>query len=334
MVFEADGAHLWTAAFASDRVAKVAAESGAIVSRVDVRPAGASTDEMRGPRGLALHPVTGRLYVLNKLRESISVVDTLATTPAVNAEVSLSAHEPLPAEVKAGRGYLFDARLSGNGLVSCGICHIDADRDGLAWDLGVPDGALQTVLGANLSVHDTTPRTRVMHPMKGPMTTQTLRGLEGGAPFHWRGDKPGIADFNPTSEFLMVGSRSPRRTWRIWRLYLMTLRHHPNPNRNLDRTLPATLGERKSARRPGSLQQPQQVPLHHLPRLPGRIGQQPRPAAGDRSDPTSQDAAAAHRLSAQLPQSEGRRGIAERIWAPPRRHRVRDATVHPTSSTT
>lgn len=242
MVFEADGAHLWTAAFASDRVAKVAADSGAIVARVDVRPPGADTDEMRGPRGLALHPGTGRLYVLNKLRESLSVIDTQAPTPAVIAEISLSAHEPLPPEVKAGRGYLFDARLSGNGLVSCGICHIDADRDGLAWDLGVPDGALQTVLGANLSVHDTTPRTRVMHPMKGPMTTQTLRGLEGGAPFHWRGDKPAIADFNSTFEHLMGGEQISAEDMADLEAYLMSLRHHPNPNRNLDRTLPTVLG--------------------------------------------------------------------------------------------
>jgi DNA-binding beta-propeller fold protein YncE len=243
IVFEADGAHLWTAAFASDRVARVAAGDGTVVDRVDVRTGGTGeSDEMRGPRGLALHPVSGRLYVLNKLRESVSVIDTLAAEPGVVSEVRLSAHDPLPPAVKAGRGYLFDARLSGNGLVSCGICHIDADRDGLAWDLGDPAGVLQTVLGANLSVHDTTPRTRVMHPMKGPMTTQTLRGMQGGAPFHWRGDKPSIADFNSTFSNLLGGEEIDADDMEDMTAYLLSLRHHPNPNRNLDRSLPTVFG--------------------------------------------------------------------------------------------
>ena len=241
--FESDGAHLWTAAFASDRVARIDASSGNVLTRVDLRPGGADSAEMRGPRGLALQESTGRLFVLNKLRESLSIVDTTAPVPAVTEEISLSVHEPLPAEVKAGRGYLFDARLSGNGLVSCGICHLDADRDGLAWDLGDPAGALLTVLGANLSVHDSTPRTRVMHPMKGPMVTQTLRGLKGIAPFHWRGDKPGIADFNPTFSHLMGGEEISAEDMADLEAYLMTLQNHPNPNRNLDRTLPATLGD-------------------------------------------------------------------------------------------
>ncbi len=34
-----------------------------------------------------------------------------------------------------------------------------------------------------------------MHPMKGPMVTQTLRGMAGNAPFHWRGDKGGYRGF-------------------------------------------------------------------------------------------------------------------------------------------
>jgi mono/diheme cytochrome c family protein len=242
MEFEADGAHVWTAAFASDRVARVRATDGAVLARVDLRAAGEGTEEMRGPRGLALQTATGRLYVLNKLKESVSVIDTQAAEPAVVAEVALSPHEPLPPNIKSGRGYLYDARLSGNGLVSCGICHMDADRDGLAWDLGVPDGPMLTVLGANLSVHDTTPRSRVMHPMKGPMTTQTLRGMAGGAPFHWRGDRPGIADFNPTFADLLGGEQISAEDMADLEAYLLSLRHHPNPNRNLDRTLPAVLG--------------------------------------------------------------------------------------------
>ena len=238
LAFEADGQALWTAAFASDRVARIDAATGNVLTRVDVRIGGGDSDVMRGPRGLVLHPSNGRLYVLNKLAESLSVIDTQAITAAVIGEVALSDHEPLPPQVKQGRGYLFDARLSGNGTVSCGICHLDADRDGLAWDLGDPSGEMMTVLGQNLSVHDLTPRPRVMHPMKGPMTTQTLRGMQDGAPFHWRGDRATIADFNPTFPNLMGGEEIDDDDMAALTAYLMTLQHHPNPNRNIDRSLP------------------------------------------------------------------------------------------------
>ena len=109
---------------------------------------------------------------------------------AVLAEVPVASHDPMPAMVREGRGFLFDARLSGNGMASCASCHLDADRDGLAWDLGDPGGNMITVTGRNNSIHDPTPRPRVMHPMKGPMTTQTLRGMQGHKIFHWRGDRP------------------------------------------------------------------------------------------------------------------------------------------------
>lgn len=244
MVFEGDGAALWVAAFASDRVARVNAVTGAILQRVDVRPLGGDSGVMRGPRGLALDEVRGRLYVLHKLAEKVGVIDLNVGTPEQVAEVDLSGHEPLTAQVKHGRGYLYDARLSGNGTVSCGVCHLDADRDGLAWDLGDPGGSMQTVLGANHSAHDFTLRPRTLHPMKGPMTTQTLRGMQAGAPFHWRGDKPGIEDFNSTFPNLMGGELIDEDDMEALKAYLMTLRHHPNPNRNLDRSLPSSFGGR------------------------------------------------------------------------------------------
>lgn len=242
VVFNADGTVVWTAAFASDRVAKVDATTGAVLERVDVRLGGGDSDRMRGPRGLALDAGAGRLYVLNKLAETVSVIDVNAAVPVVVAEVELSGHEPLSTQVKEGRGYLYDARLSGNGTVSCGVCHLDGDRDGLAWDLGDPGGVMQTVLGANLSVHDLTLRPRALHPMKGPMTTQTLRGMQDGAPFHWRGDKPSIADFNATFADLMGGEQIAEPDMAALTAYVMTLRHHPNPNRNLDRSLPNAFG--------------------------------------------------------------------------------------------
>lgn len=242
LVFSSDGNTLWIAAFASDRIAKLNAEDASVQARVDLRiGADSSSAAMRGPRGLVLDEAGQRLFVLNKLAHTVSVVST--DTLAVMQEIPISVFNATPTAVKEGRGYLLDARLSGNGTVSCGTCHFDADRDGLAWDLGDPGGQLVTVLGANLSVHDSTPRPRVMHPMKGPMTTQTLRGMQDGAPFHWRGDRATIADFNPTFDLLMGGAQISSEDMLSLTSYLQSIVNHPNPNRNSDRSLPTSFGD-------------------------------------------------------------------------------------------
>jgi YVTN family beta-propeller protein len=230
--------HAWVAAFASDRVAKVDTSTGNVLATVDVRRDGGSSSSMRGPRALVLNPSGTRLYVLNKISDSVTVID--ANTNSLLEEVPLTRMDAMPAFLRAGRGFLFDARFSGNGTASCAACHIDADRDGLAWDLGNPSGEMVTVQGANLSVHDLTPRGRVMHPMKGPMVTQTLRGMENGAPFHWRGDRPTLQSFNPTFDRLMGGSELASADIDKMAAYLLSLRNHPNPNREKSGALPPT----------------------------------------------------------------------------------------------
>ena len=59
---------------------------------------------------------------------------------------------PEPAEVVAGRRFLYDARLSSSrGNVSCAGCHIFGDMDHLSWDLGHPEGLSKTVPNAYIS---------------------------------------------------------------------------------------------------------------------------------------------------------------------------------------
>ncbi len=240
IVFEAAGGSAWICAFGSDRIARVNTSTGAVETSVDIRTGDPDSKFMRGPRGLALNEADGKLFVLNKLANTISVIDT--ATASVMAEVETGTHDPMPLEVKQGRGYLFDARLSGNGTVSCATCHLDADRDGLAWDLGNPAGSMVTTMGANEVIHDSRPRSRHSHPMKGPMVTQTLRDIGDGAPFHWRGDKPTIQSFNSTFENLMGGELQTAEDMDLLAAYIKSLTNHPNPNRNLDRTLPSTFG--------------------------------------------------------------------------------------------
>ncbi|WP_309386484.1 cytochrome c peroxidase [Cerasicoccus frondis] len=229
---------LWVAAFGSDRLARLSYD-GEVETIVDLRPVGEDSAHMRGPRGLVYQSTTGRIFVYNKLSGSIISVD--ATTGAILGETPAGSHDPLPETIAAGRGFLFDARLSGNGTVSCATCHIDADRDGLAWDLGDPNGEMVTVLGADLSLHDPTLYERSLHPMKGPMMTQTLRGIKGQAPFHWRGDKPTLQSFNSNYEKLMAGEEISDEAIDALAAYIESIGLHPNPNQNLDRSLKTEL---------------------------------------------------------------------------------------------
>jgi len=252
LAFHPDGRTLWVAAFNSDRIAEIDAATGAILARIDVRlPEAAASGAMRGPRGLAISADGGRVYALNKFTNTITTLDTAAGT--VLTEIPLGSNNPTPEIIRKGRGFLFDARLSGNGTVSCATCHLDADRDGLAWDQGDPGGEMLTVKGAFLSAHITTLEDRKLHPMKGPMVTQTLIGMAANitplttpaqavtSKFHWRGDKPSIQSFNSTFDKLMGGTEIPAGDMEALTAYLLALRHHPNPYRNPDRTLPATI---------------------------------------------------------------------------------------------
>lgn len=227
-----DGDEVWVAAFASDRVARVDLGSGTVVSRSDLRSPGEDSRRMRGPRGLALDAGRGALFVLNKIANSLSVL--AADTGVPLGEFPIGGGDAVPAEIREGRGFLFDARLSGNGTISCGICHLDADRDGLAWDLGDPGGVMTYGEGVGFANHEEGVQVRPFHPMKGPMVTQTLRNLEGGAPFHWRGDRPGLSDFNGTFDKLMGGELLSAPDFASLEAYLFSLRHHPNPNRRID----------------------------------------------------------------------------------------------------
>jgi YVTN family beta-propeller protein len=220
------GGGFYVAAFGSDRVARVA-DDGSVLARIDVAKDGSSARTMRGPRGLALNAKANLLYVLNRMSNTIAIVDTVNN--AVAAEMPVGSFDPTPAAIRQGRGFLYDARLSGNGTAACAACHVDADMDLLAWDLGNPGGVMERAGGES------------MHPMKGPMTTQTLRGLRTLEPFHWRGDRADFLAFKGAFDSLMGGSVLPDADMIAYRDFVETLRFQPNPNRNLDGSLRASV---------------------------------------------------------------------------------------------
>ena len=232
IAFTPDGAAFWLASFGTDRVAKMDAATGAVLSRIETGPTtGAAFDpkNKRGARGLALQSAHHRLYLLNRISNTISVIST--TSETVLTEVATGSFDPTTTTIRQGRGFLYDARISGNGTQSCASCHIDGDRDELAWDLGNPAGSMQTVTGTFGSFS--------MHPMKGPMTTQTFRGLRAIGVLHWRGDRANIAAFNPAFTSILGGSQLSTADINLFRDYVNTIVFQPNPNLNLDRSMPA-----------------------------------------------------------------------------------------------
>ena len=225
VVFNGSGDVAYVAAFGTDRIGVLDAK-GKVTARIEVGDtpgAIALPRSKRGPRAMVHHSSQNVLYVLNRLSNSLSVIDT--SRRHVVREIGL--FDPTPQYIREGRGFLFDAKLSGNGTVSCAACHVDADRDGLAWDLGDPGGKM-------FRNGSGTP----LHPMKGPLLTQTLRGLRGERIFHWRADRPGLASFNPAFHDLLGGKRLEASELASLVRYLRSIRFAPNPNRELDDTLP------------------------------------------------------------------------------------------------
>jgi len=182
----------------------------------------------QGPTGLAFDQPRNRLYVLNRFDETIGVVD--ATTNLQTTPIPVG-FNPEPSSVRVGRRTLYDGMLSAHGDLACASCHANGHRDGVAWDLGNPLGTLQQVNGGVL------PST--FHPMKGPMTTQSLRGIIGTEPLHWRGDRANLSAFNPAFVSLLGGTRQLTSSeMTAFEDFIRTLTYGPNPNENLDRTLP------------------------------------------------------------------------------------------------
>jgi 6-phosphogluconolactonase (cycloisomerase 2 family) len=219
-----------------------------------------------GPSGVALDETNNRLYVMTRFNNSVEVIELgSGTTSAVHA-----LHNPEPASVVDGRPVLYDAvATSGNGEASCASCHIFGDFDALAWNLGNPDD----LLGTNNQpqpdpVLQITDPTGPFHPMKGPMTTQTLRGLSTHGAMHWRGDRadgffgtdpcnePGYAQANSTNapcdeepafkNFIvafegLVGHEGiiSGAEMQAFTDFMLQVQLPPNPVRNLDNSLTA-----------------------------------------------------------------------------------------------
>lgn len=158
-----------SAPFAND----LSASANYVVARISVG---------RNPRGLRLSPDGKRLYVANRLDDSIAVVDT--ATNRVTSTIDLGGPKNVT-PIRRGEQIFNTARYSFQGQFGCANCHIDATFDGLQWDLE-PDGFGKDIVDNRL-----------------------LEDLAGTEPFKWNGGNPNMpTECGPRTEKYFYRSQS------------------------------------------------------------------------------------------------------------------------------
>lgn len=261
MAISDDGNTLYIAAFGSS---KVGVFNTAELEQDTFVPGSEHHIELGegGPSGILLDERRKQLYVMTRFNNRLLVYDT-----NTNEQKQVhTLHNPEPASVTNGRYFLYDARLtSSNGEASCSSCHVFGDLDSLAWDLGDPMGALLNNPGPFIfNIGNAFPTLyQDFHPMKGPMSTQSLRGLANHGPMHWRGDRtggndevsaqPDIGSFDESAAFKkfnvafkgLLGRDGPLSDTQMQAFtdFVLQLKYPPNPVRNLDNSLTANQQE-------------------------------------------------------------------------------------------
>jgi YVTN family beta-propeller protein len=134
------------------------------------------------PRGVAFSPDGKRLYVANRLDDSISVIDTAAEQ--VVTTIDLGGPKNIDA-LRRGERLFYTADFAFQGQYGCSNCHLDATIDGLQWDLE-PDGFGKDIVD-----------------------NRSLENLAGTEPFKWNGGNPDMpTECGPRTEKFFFRSQS------------------------------------------------------------------------------------------------------------------------------
>lgn len=246
---------LYVAAFGSDKVAVL--QTTALEAARPGVPFHDRHDHIEvpgGPAGLALDEQHDRLYVMARFTNELVVIDTRSRRVIQRHAM----HTPEPDRVIEGRRFLYDARsTSSHGDTACASCHIFGDFDGLSWDLGAPDESTAMNTGPFMERLETVaaPLTSHFLAVKGPMNTQSLRGLANHGSMHWRGDRrggndsavheqPDVGAFDEQAAFKafnvafvgLNGRSAPLSDAQMQAFtdFTLDITYPPNPIRNLD----------------------------------------------------------------------------------------------------
>jgi hypothetical protein len=167
------------------------------------------------PRALLFSSAGSELFVYCWGNNTIEVWDPAGGTDPI--DVLDLGYDPTPDTVKLGRAHFYDGARSLNGNASCASCHIEGRSDSLVWNLsGLP------------------------RDDKGPMLTQTLAGIDKVQPFHWRGERPGLIDFNPAFDGLLGGAslaEDPGGEFEQFEAFVFSIQNPANPNQDRRRVL-------------------------------------------------------------------------------------------------
>ncbi len=221
VAWSADGQRIFVASMATNRLGVFSA-AGALLARVPT---------IEGPTGVIADPTRGRLYVLGRFHNQIQ---TLSASTFASVALAGIGFDPTPDPIVNGRKFFYGGFTSGHGDQSCASCHLFGDMDNLVWDLGEPQGSM-----APAPPNQADPLLQGFHPMKGPMATQSLRGLPGTGLLHWRGDRADLNAFNGAFVDLMGrAAQLPDSEMQAMSAFVMPLAYPPNPNQFLNRTMP------------------------------------------------------------------------------------------------
>ena len=258
IVVSSDGSTVYTVAQGSNKIGVFPAsvlEDPNFATQYDPTVGSASyIPTGRGPSGLVLDEVNQKVYVYARFDNRVEAID-LSSGARLQA---LAMHNPESEAIIEGRIFQYDANLtSGNGTQSCNGCHFSMGADGLAWDLGNPDG--EVTFNTQPNQVPILPAQPTFHPMKGAMRTQTLRGLAVSGSMHWRGDRvAGHFGQDPCNEptgaacseelafdnfieafpgLLGHDDLISDADMQKFTAFALTVQYQPNPYRNLDNSL-------------------------------------------------------------------------------------------------
>jgi YVTN family beta-propeller protein len=158
--------HTHQGPFAQD----LSASSNYVVARIPVG---------HDPRGMTLSRDGRKLFVANRLEDTVSVIDTRANRVA--ATIVLDGPKTVT-PLRHGEQTFYTARYGFQGQIGCANCHIDSTFDGITWNLE-PDGFGREIVDNKL-----------------------LEGVKDTQPYKWTGTNPDI----PTE----CGPRTEKYFWR------------------------------------------------------------------------------------------------------------------------
>jgi YVTN family beta-propeller protein len=240
VAFTSDGSLAFVSGYGSDHVAVLSVQATGVswLGSIRVRPIAGYPDGA-GPRSLAITPDDETLLIHNKGENGLARVALadLPSTPGFTYVTPVAASrtlgwDPLPPDINQGRVHFNRTQNSLSNTSSCMTCHVDGFLDGVAWDLSAyldPEGSAPSAMAFPVD-------------NKGPLVTQSVRRLKEVGPYHWRGEKKSLMQFNDSFVTLLDRQENgaPQHlglTFRYITQYMEHLGMAPNPRQPLDRGL-------------------------------------------------------------------------------------------------